>query len=88
MINIFTNFWISFIAGVFAPIGAVCVLPLYPGFLSYLASKVSGNEKEAKKQIIKLGWLVTLGIVLSMFLIGLIFTGPSAGSSDWSKITS
>tara|TARA_Y100000310_G_C20393633_1_gene674012 strand:+ start:35 stop:712 length:678 start_codon:yes stop_codon:yes gene_type:complete len=72
MINILTNLWISFLAGLFAPIAAVCVLPLYPGFLAYLASQIS--KKENKKKIITLGLIVTLGVITSMFLFGLIFT--------------
>ena len=76
MVNTLLNFWISFLAGLFAPLGAVCVLPLYPGFLSYLATQASakGSEKETKKKIIMFGWLITLGVILSMFIIGLIFS--------------
>ena len=53
MVSDLANLWISFLAGLFAPLGAVCVLPLYPGFLSYLASQVT--DKENKKQIIIFG---------------------------------
>ncbi len=77
MISFLTNLWISFLAGLFAPIGAVCVLPLYPGFLSYLAGQVSSVENEEtgnKKKIIMFGVIITLGVILSMFLFGLIFT--------------
>ena len=72
MVSIFVNFWISFLAGVFAPIAAVCVLPLYPAFLVYLSNQVS--KKESKRTIILLGIIVALGVVSSMFLFGLIFT--------------
>lgn len=72
MINALTNYWISFSVGVLAPLTAVCVLPLYPGFLAYLAGKLSG--KESKKNFIILGIMVTLGIIVSMLLVGLIFT--------------
>jgi cytochrome c-type biogenesis protein len=72
MINIFINLWISFLAGLFAPIAAVCVLPLYPAFLSYLASQLS--EEDKKKKIITLGLIVTSGVITSMFLFGLVFT--------------
>ena len=76
MTSIFTNFWLSFLAGLFAPIGAVCVLPLYPGFLAYLANQFeeTEDESEKKKNIIRAGWIVALGILSSMFLFGLIFT--------------
>ncbi|MBW2995384.1 cytochrome C biogenesis protein [Candidatus Woesearchaeota archaeon] len=72
MVSALTNLWISFLAGLFAPLVAVCVLPLYPGFLSYLASQLSG--KEEKKTFIFIGLIVTLGVLVSMFLFGLIFT--------------
>ena len=68
--NTLLNLWLSFLAGLFAPIGAICVLPLYPGFLAYLASQV----KDQKTKISTLGWMVTLGVISSMFLFGLIFT--------------
>jgi len=68
------NFWLSFLAGLFAPLGAVCVLPLYPGFLSYLAAKTSDPETGEKKSVIIFGWLVTLGIIISLFVFGLIFS--------------
>ena len=71
MIATLTNIWLSFLAGLFAPIAAVCVLPLYPGFLSYLASQVKGD---VKRNMIWLGLVVTLGIVVSMALFGFIFT--------------
>lgn len=69
MLSVLLNFWISFLAGVFAPLGAVCVLPLYPGFLSYLASR-----SDAEKNVVKFGWIITAGVVVSMFLIGLVFS--------------
>jgi cytochrome c-type biogenesis protein len=78
MINALTNLGIAFLAGFFAPLGAVCVLPLYPGFLSYLANKVS--TKDSQKQIIYLGLVVTFGVILSMFIVGLLFTAIFSAS--------
>lgn len=72
MISALTNLWISFVAGVFVPLVAVCVLPLYPAFLSYLANQLS--QKDTRKKIIYLGLIVTAGVISSMFLFGLIFT--------------
>ena len=72
MIGVFANFWISFLAGLFAPLGAVCVLPLYPGFLAFLSNQVKGKEGQ-KKTIIFLGLFVTLGVLISLFIFGLIF---------------
>ena len=73
MVSLLTNLEISFTAGLISPLVAVCVLPLYPGFLSYLANKASGED--SKRKIINFGLLVVAGVILSMFLIGLIFTG-------------
>ncbi len=72
MVNIFLNFWLSFLGGLSAPLVAVCVLPLYPGFLSLLAFRI--NKKESKKTFLLIGLIVTLGILISMFVFGLIFT--------------
>jgi cytochrome c-type biogenesis protein len=75
MVSALTNLWISFIAGLYAPIVAVCVLPLYPGFLAYLAGQLSETEEEKpKKLFILLGLVITAGIITSMFVFGLIFT--------------
>ncbi len=62
----------AFILGLLTPLTAVCVLPLYPGFLAYLSSKLS--ESEDKKAPLILGLLVTSGVLLFMLLLGLIFT--------------
>src|SRR3989344_4279287 len=64
------NLWISFLAGLLAPLGAVCVLPLYPGFLAYLANKISSTAP--RKQIFFLGLLVSSGVIISMLMVGLI----------------
>ena len=81
MVSALTNLWISFLAGLFAPLGAVCVLPLYPGFLAYLAGvseKLQGEKKfdeiYNKKLIIGFSLLSILGIFTSMLLVGFIFT--------------
>ena len=48
--GLLVDFWTAFLLGLATPLTAVCVLPLYPGFLSFLASQVS--EKENKKNIL------------------------------------
>jgi len=65
------NLWFSFLAGLFAPLGAVCVIPLYPGFLAYLAGQL---KDDSKRGVVTLGWTVTAGVIFSMLLVGLIFT--------------
>ena len=72
MVSVVANFWLSFLAGLLAPLGAVCVLPLYPGFLAYLAAKVS--KKDSTKTIVLLGLIVMFGVLVSMLLIGAIFS--------------
>jgi len=63
----------SFVLGVLTPLGAVCVLPLYPAFLAYLSNRLSG-ESTQRKNIAQIGLSVTLGVLSFMFLIGLVFT--------------
>ena len=76
MINTLTNLWLSFLAGLFAPLAAVCVLPLYPGFLAFLSNKLSkGSEiKDMKKAFILFGLITTSGVIVSMMVFGLVFT--------------
>lgn len=62
----------AFVLGLLTPLTAVCVLPLYPGFLAYLASKLGVEEN--KKLLFGFGLIVTLGVIVFMFLLGLIFT--------------
>ncbi|MBI2666976.1 cytochrome C biogenesis protein [Candidatus Woesearchaeota archaeon] len=62
----------SFALGLLTPLTAVCVLPLYPGFLAYVAHQFSG--KATKKQYALLGLVITLGVILFMFLLGILFT--------------
>lgn len=63
----------AFVLGLLTPLGAVCVLPLYPGFLIYLASQLSGKEP-GRTAIIFLGLVITSGVILFMLSLGLIFT--------------
>ena len=70
--TLFGDIGTSFVLGVLTPLTAVCVLPLYPGFLSYLANQIKGGND--KYLILKLGLLVSLGVVSFMILLGLVFT--------------
>ncbi len=62
----------SFILGLLTPLTAVCVLPLYPGFLAFLSNKFSGTE--SKKTFFLFGLTILIGIIVFMILLGLIFT--------------
>lgn len=72
------TWWLSFIAGVFTPVGAACVLPLYPGFIAHISSHIS--EKSTRGTILALGLLVTTGIILSMLTAGFLFITVMQGS--------
>jgi cytochrome c-type biogenesis protein len=69
MIDVFTNIAAAFFLGLLTPLTAVCVLPLYPGFLAYLS-----NQAGPKRPIALFGIAVTLGVIAFMFILGLIFT--------------
>lgn len=71
----------SFVLGVLTPLGAVCVLPLYPGFLAYLSNRLAdrgaaqATKRAAKRStILWISLSVTGGVVLFMFALGLLFT--------------
>jgi len=74
MLDFLLNLGTSFVLGLLTPLTAVCVLPLYPGFLAYLAKQVSGEEEASRKTIIWLSLVITGGVILFMFILGLVFT--------------
>lgn len=60
----------SFALGLATPLTAVCVLPLYPGFLAYLSTRSDDVR-------LPIGWLAALvgaGVVAFMLLLGIVFT--------------
>jgi len=59
----------AFFLGMLAT-AAPCVLPLYPGFLAYLSS--SSSDKKIKVQY--LGFLVFLGVLTMMIILGVIIS--------------
>jgi cytochrome c-type biogenesis protein len=77
MVSFISDIGTSFILGLLTPLTAVCVLPLYPAFLSYLANKISPQQipKQAIQQpLYKYGLMVVLGVIVFMSILGLIFT--------------
>ena len=58
----------TFLAGLATPLGAVCVLPLYPGFLAYL------SNQRGETSVARLGVYVTAGVLLFMGAVGLLFS--------------
>ncbi len=63
----------AFVLGLLTPLTAVCVLPLYPGFLAYLSNQLHGKDSD-RKTIALFGVIVTSGVILFMLMLGLIFT--------------
>lgn len=59
----------TFVLGLATPLTAVCVLPLYPGFLAYLA-----QQGEAGGSVARLGVSVTAGVIVFMLAVGVVFT--------------
>lgn len=67
----------SFLLGLATPLTAVCVLPLYPAFLTYLTNQFQtkkGNSEVSRKHYALFGLLVTVGVIIFMLLLGIIFT--------------
>ncbi|PSQ19962.1 cytochrome C biogenesis protein [Halobacteriales archaeon QS_8_69_26] len=59
----------SFSLGLATPLSAVCVIPLYPGFLAFLS-----NQDDDAPSVAVLGVLVALGAIAFMAGIGVLFT--------------
>ena len=74
----FADLLTSFILGLLTPLTAVCVLPLYPGFLAYLSAQFSTKQtskvEQPRNRIAIFGLIVVAGVILFMLLLGLIFT--------------
>lgn len=62
----------SFLLGLATPLTAACVLPLYPGFISYLSGQLDGTE--ARQTYIMFGGLVVAGVIAFMLSLGLLFS--------------
>ena len=62
----------SFVLGLLTPLTAVCVLPLYPGFISYLSNQMDGSESQRTYALF--GGLVVAGVISFMLGLGLVFS--------------
>ena len=71
---------VAFIAGLLSPLGAACILPLYPGYLSFLAAQDQDDDRRIPHIRILLGFIAGAGILAAMLgfglLVGVIFTLP------------
>lgn len=73
IIQLLSNLGTSFTLGLLTPLTAVCVLPLYPGFLVYLANNIKG-QKNQRKAMILFGIVIVLGTVSFMTALGVLFS--------------
>ncbi len=62
----------SFSIGLLTPLTALCVLPLYPAFLSYLSGQL--NQDTDRKTYALMGLTVVSGVMSFMLLLGLVFS--------------
>jgi len=62
----------SFLLGLATPLTALCVIPLYPGFISYLSKQLDGDTDQ--KTYLFFGLLVVAGVISFMLALGLIFS--------------
>ena len=69
IVDFLTSFWL----GLLTPLGALCVLPLLPGFLAYLVNKIHSKKKK-DASILVVGFLASSGVIIFMFVLGLLFT--------------
>jgi cytochrome c-type biogenesis protein len=63
----------SFLLGLLTPLTALCVIPLYPAFLSRLSRTVS-KEHDNRRLFALFGLVVVAGVIVFMGALGLIFT--------------
>jgi len=59
----------SFALGLATPLSAVCVVPLYPGFLAFLS-----NQGEIAPSVATLSAIVAAGVIAFMSGVGVVFT--------------
>ncbi len=64
---------VTFWLGVLTPATALCVIPLYPAFLSRLARTV-GERHDSRRYLALFGVLVSAGVIAFMALVGVVFT--------------
>ncbi len=62
----------SFLLGLATPLTALCVIPLYPSFISYLSKQLDGDTDQ--KTYLFFGLLVVAGVISFMLALGLVFS--------------
>jgi cytochrome c-type biogenesis protein len=83
MFNYVANLGSTFLLGLLTPLTAVCVLPLYPGFLTFLSGRITSEGINSNriisagtgpKSLLPLGLIVTSGVISFMLILGVVFT--------------
>ena len=71
-----TLLWLSFLAGLYAPVGAPCALVLYPGYISFLAGRVGNDDRNDDRNFspFLLGCLAAAGVIASLLAGGFLFS--------------
>lgn len=65
--------WLSFLAGVLAPISSPCVLVMYPGYIAFLARRSrTGSGTQIRPALV--GITISCGILLSLLAGGIVFS--------------
>lgn len=67
-----TEFATSFFLGLATPLTALCVIPLYPSFISYISKQL--DEDATQKTYALFGTIVVSGVISFMVALGLIFS--------------
>jgi|APHM01.1.fsa_nt_gi Cytochrome c biogenesis protein len=62
----------SFVLGLATPLTALCVIPLYPGFISYLSRQLDTDTDQ--RTYLLFGLLVAAGVVSFMLVLGVVFS--------------
>ena len=71
-----TLLWHSFLAGLYAPVGAPCTLVLYPGYISFLAGRAGDDDRNDDRNIspFLLGCLAAAGVIAAVLAGGFLFS--------------
>ncbi|PSH00972.1 MAG: cytochrome C biogenesis protein, partial [Nanohaloarchaea archaeon SW_7_46_7] len=62
----------SFLLGLATPLTALCVIPLYPSFISYLSKQLDSDT--SSNTYLFFGLLVVAGVISFMLTLGLVFS--------------
>ncbi len=71
--DFFLLLWLSFLAGILAPITSPCVLVMYPGYIAFLARR-SQDDTGTQIHPALVGITISCGILLSLLAGGIVFS--------------